>query len=80
MKVTITQVEVQHYEITKQIELTEKEYAEYLSTSKVSQEIIDELGTLTDWMHHQYTNILSTELQEGWVGLPCRLMRLTDEA
>jgi len=67
MKVTITQVEVQHYEITKQIEMTVDEYYEYCKTGKVSQDIIDELGSETDWMHHQDTTILSTELQKGWI-------------
>jgi hypothetical protein len=67
MKVTITQVEVQHYEITKQYEMTVDEYYEYCKTGKVSQDIIDELGSETDWMHHQDTTILSTELQKGWI-------------
>jgi hypothetical protein len=60
MKVTVTQTEVQYFEITKEIEMTAKEYAQYLKTGIVSQELVNDLCSETDEQHHTETRILST--------------------
>ena len=60
MKVTVTQTEVQYFEITKEIEMTAKEYAQYLKTGVVSQELVNDLCSDTDEQHHIETRILST--------------------
>ena len=43
MKVSITQLEVQYYEITKEIELTEKEYTQYLKNGIIPKGIKDDI-------------------------------------
>ena len=60
MKVSITQLEVQYYQITKEIELTEKEYTQYLKNGIIPKGIKDDLCSETGIEHWVETHILST--------------------
>ena len=60
MKVSITQLEVQYYEITKEIELTKKEYTQYLKNGIIPQGIKNDLCSETGIEHWVETQILST--------------------
>lgn len=48
MQVQITYTETQYYVVTRNVEMTEKEYAEYLKTGKYNQDIINEMSSECD--------------------------------
>ena len=62
MKVSITQLEVQYYQITKEIELTKKEYTQYLKNGIIPQVIKNDLCSETGIEHWVETNVLSTHI------------------
>jgi hypothetical protein len=66
MKITVTQTEVQYFTIVKEVEMSEKEYAEYLKTGKVSFELQSELSSQVELSDFDYCEVIETKLEEGW--------------
>ena len=64
MKITITQTEAVYYTTTKEIEMSEKEYAEYLKTGKVSKELQNEISSQVEDSDVDYSEIIETKLEE----------------
>ena len=48
MKVQVTVTQVLTYEITKEVEVTEKEYKQYIKNGKYSQELLHEVSSDID--------------------------------
>ncbi len=69
MKITITQTEAVYYTTIKEIEISEKEYAEYLKTGKVSFELQSEISSLVEDYDVDYSEVIESKMEEGW-GLP----------
>lgn len=65
MQVEIIYTETQYFVVSRKVEMTEKEYAQYLKTGKYNQDIINEMSSnieLTDF----------ESLGEPWVEIvPC---------
>jgi hypothetical protein len=64
MKVTITQTEVQYFTIVKEVEMSEKEYAEYLKTGEVSFELQSELSSQVELSDFDYCEVIETKIEE----------------
>jgi hypothetical protein len=64
MKITVTQTEVQYFTIVKEVEMSEKEYAEYLKTGKVSFELQSELSSQVELSDFDYCEVIETKLEE----------------
>jgi hypothetical protein len=45
MQVQITYTEIQYFVVSRKVEMTKKEYAEYLKTGKYNRDIIDEMSS-----------------------------------
>ena len=63
MKVTITHAEIQYYSITRDVEMTEKEYAHYLKTGKVNDELLNDMSSSIDDTHWDCMQMLSPEVE-----------------
>ena len=48
MKVKITHTEIQYYAISRDVEMTEKEYAHYLKTGEVNEELLHDMSSSID--------------------------------
>jgi DNA primase large subunit len=66
MKITITQTEAVYYTTIKEIEMCEKEYAEYLKTGEVSKELQNEISSQVSEFDVDYSDVIETKLEAGW--------------
>jgi hypothetical protein len=66
MKITITQTEAVYYTTIKEIEMSEKEYAEYLKTGEVSKELQNEISSHVSEFDVDYSDVIETKLEAGW--------------
>ena len=64
MKITVTQTEVQYFTTVKEIEMSEKEYAEYLKTGKVSKELENEISSQVEDYDFDYCEVIETKLEK----------------
>lgn len=65
MKVTVTQTEVRYYEITKEVEMTDAQYKEYLNTGIAPRELVDDLCSATGDDCYTDTEILNTIIEKA---------------
>ena len=63
MKVQITYTEVQIFKNTIEVEMTEKEYKDYLKKSLFEQEQQFDFTSNTDEKHHYSTEVQSIDLE-----------------
>jgi predicted nucleic acid-binding protein len=64
MKITVTQTEVQYFTTVKEIEMSEKEYSEYLKTGKVSKELENEISSQVEDSDFDYCEVIETKLEK----------------
>jgi hypothetical protein len=65
MKVTITQTEAVYYTTVKEIEISEKEYAEYLKTGKVSKELQNEISSQVEDSDVDYSEVIESKIEKA---------------
>jgi hypothetical protein len=65
MKVTITQTEAIYYTTVKEIEISEKEYAEYLKTGKVSKELQNEISSQVEDSDVDYSEVIESKIEKA---------------
>jgi len=63
MRVKVTYTEVQYFETQKNIEMTKKEYKEYLKTGRVNFDLEAELSSECSIENWRETEYLSTDVE-----------------
>lgn len=64
MKVQVTVTEVLTYQITKEVEMTEKEYKEYVKNNKYNKELLNEISSDIDDEHWVLTESFITNMEK----------------
>ena len=64
MKVKVTVTQVLTYEITKEVEMTEKEYKQYIKNEKYNKELLHEVGSDIDDQHWINTSEFITNIEK----------------
>lgn len=64
MKVQVTVTQVLTYEITKEVEMTEKEYKQYIKNGNYSKELLYEVSSDIDDQHWTSTQEFITNIEK----------------
>ena len=64
MRVQVTVNQILTYEITKEVEMTEKEYKQYIKNGKYNNELLHEVSSDIDYQHWTSTEEFITNIKK----------------
>jgi hypothetical protein len=64
MKVQVKVTQILTYEITKEVEMTEKEYKQYIKNGRYSKELLHEISSDIDDQHWTNTQEFITDIEK----------------